>query len=150
MVSVVNRKQLDDAIAKYKREGNVNDWIIMGYSGPNAFEYKSEGTGTASMVSKLLDNEVAYILIRVQITESDPGFKEGVLDNKANLRDVFINWTGPSVGIIEKGKKKSHVGDAKALFQPFHSEITAVNRTHFNDATIKDRSAPLSGSHIID
>lgn len=63
---------------------------------------------------------------------------------------MFWFEIGPGVGVIEKGKKVASMGDVEALLQPFHSSLTALSRTNFNDETIIDRSNPLSGSHIID
>lgn len=57
---------------------------------------------------------------------------------------------GPSVGIIEKGKKTAQLGDAEALLQPYHAALTALSKENLNDETIIDRSNPLSGSHVID
>eukprot|EP01133_Synstelium_polycarpum_P010634 gene10634-12374_t len=151
MVGFTNPEQLKQALEKFKDANNVSDWILVSYKDANTFQYVCSGTGgSKSLVQHLKDNEVLYILMRQVYSESDPGFKEGIIGNKANTKDIFIAWTGPSVGIIEKGKKKSHVADAKALFQPFHAELTAINSANFTDAIVKDRSSPLSGSHIID
>ncbi|GAM18766.1 hypothetical protein SAMD00019534_019410 [Acytostelium subglobosum LB1] len=151
MVSVSNPQKLNEALAHYRRPENASDWIIVGYSGPATLEFRQAGNGGASaLIQHLRDDECAYVFVREEYTEGDAGFKEGVIGNKANTKDIFIAWTGPKVGIIEKGKKKSHVGDAKVLFQPFHAELTAINRANFNDVTVKDRSNPLSGSHVID
>ncbi|KAF2075351.1 hypothetical protein CYY_003327 [Polysphondylium violaceum] len=149
MVSISNPAELKNALAQYKASNASNPWIVLGYVSPSSIAYRQSGEGVENMVASLKDNEAAYILIRCQYNEKDPGFKTGVLDNKANLKDIFIAWTGPQVGIIEKGKKTSHVGDAKALLQPFHAEITALNRANFTEVNIKDRAAPLSGSHVI-
>lgn len=61
-----------------------------------------------------------------------------------------LRKTGPNVGIIEKGKKTTFLGDAQAFLQPYHSYITALSRDDLNDENILDRSNPLSGSHVID
>lgn len=46
---------------------------------------------------------------------------------KSTLRDIFFCWTGPGVGIIEKGKKTALYGDAEAILMvgiSFHPSIT--------------------------
>ncbi|EFA84798.1 hypothetical protein PPL_01791 [Heterostelium album PN500] len=150
-MNIQNPQKIKEALEHYKRADNVSDWIVLGYTSPTTVELVATGSGGAATLSKQLDDsKVLYILVKEEYDESDPGFKEGVIGNKANSKDIFIAWTGPKVGIIEKGKKKSHVGDAKACFQPFHAELTAVNSAHFNDRVIKDKANPLSGSHIID
>ncbi len=32
-------------------------------------------------------------------------------------RDIFIGWIGPKVGIVQKGRKKAHVGEVKELLK---------------------------------
>lgn len=94
---------------------------------------------------------------------------------KTTIRDVFFVWIGPGVGIIEKGKKTGFLGEAQAFlqvcfiyittysfldlliwillfmhsFQPYHADITVLNKKKFTREEILDKSAPLSGSHVI-
>ncbi|EGG21240.1 hypothetical protein DFA_01115 [Cavenderia fasciculata] len=150
MVSVSNSDQIRQELEKFKKPDNVANWILLGYKDANTLELKKTGSGVPSLVASLADNECSYILIRVVYNENDEGFKDGIIGNKGNIKDVFIAWTGPSVGIIEKGKKRSHVGDAKAILQPHHAELSAISKNNFNEKTIKERSAPLSGSHVLD
>lgn len=86
------------------------------------------------------DNEMQYAVIRIPYKK----------DNTDTVRDVLIAWSGPSVGIMEKSKKKVHIGEVKELLTPFHADLDAIAKTHFDEATIMDRSGPLSGSHVLD
>ncbi|KAM9960313.1 hypothetical protein ACTFIW_009442 [Dictyostelium discoideum] len=152
MVSLSNQQELNNALEKYNGSENGH-WVLLTYKTPTQLQFKTSGDGLPSLGAVLQDNEVAYYKIRLEYNSNDAGFKDGVIGNKANTKDIFVAWTGPSVGIIEKGKKKSHVGDAKAFFQPFHSELTQTSKDpkgSFTEAILKDRSGPLSGSHIID
>jgi hypothetical protein len=36
---------------------------------------------------------------------------------KTTIRDIFICWVGPAVGIIEKGRKVGYLGDAQSFLQ---------------------------------
>ncbi|KYQ94236.1 hypothetical protein DLAC_04530 [Tieghemostelium lacteum] len=150
MVSVANREEINKQLTHFRRADNEDEFIIIGYKDANTLQYKTSGKGVKNLVATLQDNEFCYVLIRLQYTEGDVGFKEGVIGGKANFRDVFMTYIGKSVGIIEKGKKNSHIGDAKALLQPFHAELTAINKANITEASIKDRANPLSGSHVID
>jgi hypothetical protein len=66
------------------------------------------------------------------------------------VRDVFIAWTGPKVGLMEKGKKKSHLGALQALLSPAHAQLECVNKQNFTEANVVYKSDPKAGSHIIE
>lgn len=71
-------------------------------------------------------------------------------DKTDTVRDVMISWSGPSMGIMERSKKKVHIGEVKDLLTPFHADLEAISKTNFTEAVVMDRSGPLSGSHVID
>jgi hypothetical protein len=71
-------------------------------------------------------------------------------DGHDTHRDVFIHWTGPSVKGMEKAKKRVNLGEIETFLVPNHSQLEALNRANFTEATVLDRSGPLSGSHVID
>jgi hypothetical protein len=54
----------------------------------------------------LEEDQIQYALVRLGGIQ-----EEGTL--KVTIRDVFITWIGPGVGIIEKGKKAAYQGDAQ-------------------------------------
>ncbi len=92
----------------------------MRYRDANTIVYDSHGTGPLTEITdKLQDNEMAYMIFRLPLdnpsgtdnVRTGPGAEIQV--NK--VRDVFVAWTGPKVGLIEKGKKKSHLGTMQAL-----------------------------------
>ncbi len=39
-----------------------------------------------------------------------------------------VIWTGPKVGVIEKAKKKIHVGGVSLLLKPHHANLTSVQK----------------------
>eukprot|EP01121_Diplochlamys_sp_Union-15-3_P006149 TRINITY_DN1665_c0_g1_i1.p1 TRINITY_DN1665_c0_g1~~TRINITY_DN1665_c0_g1_i1.p1 ORF type:complete len:141 (+),score=20.31 TRINITY_DN1665_c0_g1_i1:90-512(+) len=122
------------------REGNRSGWILLGYEG-NTIKLTNKGAGKPEEIASLLrDDQVQYMLVRI------PDQK----DEHPTIRDVFIAWTGPKVKIIERGKKKTHVGEVEALLQPVHASLTATNSKNFNEHVIRDKSSALSGSHVID
>lgn len=71
-------------------------------------------------------------------------------DKNDTVRDIMIAWTGPSMGIMERSKKKVHIGEVKELLAPFHADLEAIGKTNFTEAIVMDRAGPLSGSHVID
>ncbi len=106
-------------------------------------ELQNKGRGTITeMIEHLKDDEMQFILIRLTLPEMKGG--------AVSTRDVFIEWNGPNVAAIDKGKKKSLVGEIKELLQPYHAELTAISKQNFNLEVVLDRSAPFSGSHVID
>jgi len=123
-------------------EGARTGWLLLGYEG-NTTRIKliASGTGQAEEMAGLLkDNEVQYALVRI------PDHK----DEHPTIRDVFVAWTGPGVKILERGKKSTHTGEIQAVLMPVHASLTAHNSKNFNENNIRDKSNPLSGSHVID
>jgi len=116
---------------------------LINYVGPSTIHFAAGGEGGVDeVVPHLEDDQIQYGLVRIG------GIQEkGTL--KVTVRDVFFCWIGPAVGIIEKGKKTAFFGDAQAYLQPFHADITVLNKEHFNTNNVLDRSHPLSGSHVI-
>lgn len=126
------------------------------------FKENTNVTRISHYFNYLWSNTTRYCLIRLG------GIQEkGTL--KTTLRDIFICHIGKDVGIIEKGKKTAFLGDAQAylqvcslsfeliyvpkwlnIFQPFHSDITVLNKDKVTNELVLDRSHPLSGSHVID
>eukprot|EP01103_Thecamoeba_quadrilineata_P019864 TRINITY_DN8252_c0_g1_i1.p1 TRINITY_DN8252_c0_g1~~TRINITY_DN8252_c0_g1_i1.p1 ORF type:complete len:519 (+),score=105.47 TRINITY_DN8252_c0_g1_i1:39-1595(+) len=131
------RDDLDEA-----RDG----WLLIGYTGNNTLALQDQGKNIAELVDQLKDNEIQYGLIMLQITTTNQS--TGIKEN--STRAVFVNWVGPNVTILQKGKKKTHIGALQKLMQPYHAELVAVSKERFTEATLKERSAPLSGSHVID
>eukprot|EP01121_Diplochlamys_sp_Union-15-3_P020172 TRINITY_DN779_c0_g2_i1.p1 TRINITY_DN779_c0_g2~~TRINITY_DN779_c0_g2_i1.p1 ORF type:complete len:162 (-),score=38.94 TRINITY_DN779_c0_g2_i1:112-540(-) len=132
-------KQAKNGIFK---DGNRSGWVLLGYEGKsNDVKLVASGNGKPEEMAHLLkDDEVQYAIVRI------PDQK----DEHPTIRDIFIAWTGPKVKIIERGKKKTHVGEVEALLQPVHASLTATNSKNFNEHVIRDKSGPLSGSHVID
>jgi len=123
---------------------NRRAWLLMGYSGPETVVYEGHGTGAISeAVAKLQDNKIQYLLVRLPLTK-----KEGEI-TVDTVRDVFVAWTGPRVPIIEKGRKKIHIGSMAAFLKPSHAELQAVNRDLLTEQNLLYCSDP-HGAHIID
>lgn len=124
-------------------------WILMSYTGPNTVSYTAHGTGPLSEVTALLkDDQMQYFIVRVPLEDTDtpPGAEIHV--NK--IRDASVAWTGPKVGLIEKGKKKSHLGAVQALLTPVHAQLYCTNKANLTEKNLKEKSDPKAGSHIID
>jgi len=75
---------------------------------------------------------------------------EAKKDGHDTRRDVFIHWTGPGVKGFDKAKKKANNGEIEAFLAPNHAQLEALTRNNFTEAVVRDRSGPLSGSHVID
>jgi len=129
---------------------NDSGWLLMGYTSPDTVGLQATGKGgVTELVGKLKDNEVQFCLIRLLEVEKDIS-KVNRQDGKAATKDIFITWIGPEVRQVEKGKKTSHAGTVAKFMQPFHAELMAVNKENFTETVVREKAAPLSGSHVID
>ena len=59
------------------------------------------------LLDSLANGEVQYSLIRLSYQR----------ENLSKIRDVFIHWTGPNVGVVHRGKKKTHVGAVQEILK---------------------------------
>jgi hypothetical protein len=125
---------------------NINStsgWLLLSYVGPSTVHFAAGGEGGPDELSQQLqDDQIQYALIRVAAPPLG--------SSKATTRDVFITWIGPGVGIIEKGKKTAFLGDVQQYLQPFHADVTVLNRRNFTTDNLVAKSDPRSGSHVID
>jgi len=162
MASVTLDEAAITAAIQQKLNANTRrGWILCGYQTPSHIVLQKTGDGdTAELVSNLADDQVQYAIIRL------PDNKDGT----ETVRDVLVCWTGmfgyfrlpyclrlttqsdagPAVKKIEAAKKKTHLGAVRNVLKPSHAEVEAINRANFTEATLMSRSAPLSGSHVID
>jgi len=62
----------------------------------------------------------------------------------------LLSWWGPEHSKIKSAKKKTHNADVKRVLTHAHAEIEVINLANFNEDNVRDRSNPLSGSHVID
>jgi len=138
-----NLAQLQETIRTVLEPSSYSGWILLGYKDPRTLTIQEVGVSSSisELRSKLNDSEVQYMLLRLPSTNPN---------ERRTTRDIFIAWTGPKVSILQKGKKKTHIGEVKEFLKPFHAELSAIDRTNFTDNVIWERSGPLSGSHIID
>ncbi|KAF7562069.1 hypothetical protein G7046_g2066 [Stylonectria norvegica] len=135
-VHLDNESDLREAQAALFNQNSQNGWLLLNYVSPSTLHFSAGGEGGVDELrNQLEDDQIQYALVRV--------LAEG------KVRDVFVAWTGPGVGIIEKGKKFSHTGDAQAFLKPYHAEVTVHNKKKFNEENLIDRSNPASTSHDI-
>ncbi|KJZ73469.1 hypothetical protein HIM_07025 [Hirsutella minnesotensis 3608] len=139
-----NESELREAQAALFNVNSTAGWVLINYVGPNTVHFAAGGEGGPDDVAQQFeDDQIQYALIRIG------GIQEkGTL--KTTVRDIFITWIGPNVGIVEKGKKTPFLGDAQQYLQPYHADVTVLNKKNFDQDHLLDRSHPLSGSHVID
>ncbi|MEH2382384.1 MAG: coactosin family protein [Nostoc sp.] len=140
-----NEAELREAqAALFNVNNNTSGWLLLNYVRPSTVHFTAGGEGDVEELSPHLeDDQIQYALVRLGNIQ-----EKGTL--KTTIRDVFITYIGPGVGIIEKGKKTAFLGDAQAYLQPSHADVTVLNKDNLNRVTLLDRSSPLSGSHVID
>lgn len=127
--------------------GSTSGWVLVGYKDDkNVVFHKSGMGGVEELAQHLRDNEMQYAIVRVTTSLAS----DGGLSDSQSLRDVLIQWCGPAVKILEKGKKKPHIIDVKKVLQPTQSELFVTNKAAFTTATVSERSNPLSKKKEID
>jgi len=120
----------------------LSGWILVSYSSSSGSGLKldKQSGGTLNdLLPQLQNDQVQYAIIRIQPDDAD-----------AKTRDVFINWVGPGVRALEKGKKKSHLSEVQRILQPFHIAISAFTKSNFTLDTLKRVSDPRTANHSID
>ena len=135
-----NEDELREAQAALFNINSTSGWLLVNYVGPSTVHFAAGGEGDENEWKPLLeDDQIQYLLVRL-----------GNIPEQNSVRDIFIKYIGFEVGIIEKGKKTAHLGDIQSLLQPFHADVTVVNKNALDRDSLLDRSHPLSGSHVID
>jgi len=118
-----------------------NSWVTIGYMSDNTLSIMGNGNGgTEELMDSLANDEVQYSLLRIPVVQ----------DGIEQYRDVFIYWTGPNVSVVQRGRKKTHVGAVQQILKPFHADLLAYSKDAFTEEIIRERSEPLSGSHVIE
>jgi len=141
MVSVFDLPKIQNALAEIFHPGSFSGWVLLNYHDENTVQLESKGPGgVEELRPHLREDQCQYMLISFYEK------KDGLDCN----RDVYIAWTGPKVSKIKAAKKMTHFGDLKILLSPNHAQLTATNINNFNEATIRAKALPDSGSHIID
>lgn len=110
-------------------------WVLVGYADKSGRNLALEGSGAGSvdeLAPLLRDDACQYALVRVELARDDSqGTSMG-----AKYRDVFVTSIGAKVGVLEKGKKKSHIGDVMSILKPSHVTLTVLNRSNFTLSTV--------------
>jgi hypothetical protein len=127
LLKVDNEPELREAqAALFNSNAASSAWLLLNYVGSDTIHFASGGENPGYISAQLVDDQIQYALVRLAV----PG-----QTGRASMRDVFVQWIGPGVGIIEKGRKYGHVEDAKELLQPFHAEVYVTNRQRFDTET---------------
>eukprot|EP01090_Pellita_catalonica_P008030 TRINITY_DN1867_c0_g1_i3.p1 TRINITY_DN1867_c0_g1~~TRINITY_DN1867_c0_g1_i3.p1 ORF type:complete len:520 (-),score=103.10 TRINITY_DN1867_c0_g1_i3:254-1720(-) len=109
-----NRDEFYSAMEKTFAPTEFSGWVLLSYSGRREVEFSKCGKGgIPEVVENLKDDEIQYIMVRVPVSIDNEKEKQVAL----KTRDVFITWIGPLVKIIQRGQKKSHVGEVKAILE---------------------------------
>jgi hypothetical protein len=136
-----NESELREAQAALFNINSTSGWLLLNYVGPSTVHFSAGGEdGIEELLQQLEDDQIQYGLIRFSFEEN----------GRTNIKDVFISWIGSSVGIIEKGKKLTFLGDAQSYLQPFHADVTVSNKNNFTLENLLDKSHPNTGSKVID
>eukprot|EP01101_Sappina_pedata_P005742 TRINITY_DN2702_c0_g1_i1.p4 TRINITY_DN2702_c0_g1~~TRINITY_DN2702_c0_g1_i1.p4 ORF type:complete len:142 (-),score=64.73 TRINITY_DN2702_c0_g1_i1:119-544(-) len=141
MVQVADIQSIHAAMAQIFHPGSLSGWVLVGYANDNTVQLQGSGNGGVDELrGHLRADEVQYMLLRLPDKKDD-------IDT---WRDIFIAWTGPSVGKIKAAKKATHVGELQILLSPNHAQLTACNIANFVEPIVRQKALPHAGSHSID
>lgn len=123
-----NEPELREAqSALFSANARGGGWLLLNYVGSAVVHFASGGSDSVDdLRGQFEDDQIQYALARLDV----PG-----QTGSDSTRDVFVQWTGPGVGIIEKGRKTAHLGEAQAILQPFHADVRVTNRERFDTET---------------
>lgn len=143
-IKLINADDINEGVEKIFGNSALSmGYIILGYSDSSSLTLQYTGNeGIDDMVMHLFEDQVQYCLLRLPIHDTNT--------NTKSIRDVFIEWNGPSISNVEKGLKKSHVGDVKNMLHPYHIGLLALSKSSFNLSTVLEKSNPQNNSHVID
>ncbi|KAL6076864.1 Rho GTPase-activating protein 17 [Balamuthia mandrillaris] len=151
-LTLENENELEKAMAETFATASFSGWVLVGYVKDSVSVLTFQGSGKGGvdeLVQNLHEDQVQFALLRIAVWK-ESGASGGEGEISKTTRDIFIGWIGPRVGIVQKGKKKSHMGEVKDLLKPFHAELFALRKTNFTEEVVRAKSGPLSGSHMID
>merc|ERR1712110_56516 len=143
MATFANASAVTAAVAEVLTSHSSSGWVVVGYKDNQTIDLVGKGTGGVSeMVRVLNPDEAFYCLVRIQ-----DNIKETL---HHTTRDIFISFFGPNMSILQRGKKKSDLATVQRVLKPFHADISAVSLTNLTEENVREKSMPLSGSHMID
>lgn len=121
LLTLDNEGELREAqAAMFSANARGCAWLLLNYVGFTTVHFTAGGSDSVEELRPhLQDEEIQYALVRLPLPDG-------------STRDVFVQFTGPGVGIIEKGKKTAHLGDVQALLQPFHKDVSVTNPHRFD------------------
>jgi hypothetical protein len=132
------------AIADVRYDGSDTDWVLITYDGPRSNTLKLEGTGSgglSELKSHLSESVVCYGLLRT--TEK--------IDESVTVKFAFIDWRGERIHTMQRAKLATHSGAIRALFNPFHVDISASTDDEITENVInkKIKSAAGTAVHVL-
>jgi len=139
-ISVVDLESIQKVVAELLHKSVLSGFVILKYISKDtvALQTSTLSGGVAELLPFLEDNQVQFVLLKLQPTKSTDVTK-----------DVFITWMGPKVSKIEQGKKTEHLGDAKEVLKPHHAQVTALTKNGFTEEKIRALADPTAGSHVL-
>eukprot|EP01120_Amphizonella_sp_Union-15-10_P003485 TRINITY_DN138_c0_g1_i1.p1 TRINITY_DN138_c0_g1~~TRINITY_DN138_c0_g1_i1.p1 ORF type:complete len:142 (+),score=30.92 TRINITY_DN138_c0_g1_i1:353-778(+) len=141
-MATIDTAGIKQAMSQVFVDGNRQGWVLAGYENKSYhIVLQGSGFGKPEEVQPLLrEDEFQYVMVRI------PDQK----DEHPTVRDIYIAWQGPKVKIVDRGKRSTHTGIVEEVMRPVHATLTAISSKNFNEDTIRHRSTPGKGSHVID
>jgi sarcosine oxidase gamma subunit len=115
--------------ALFSAKATSSAWLLLNYVRRDTVKFATGGeSGPEDLRQHLEDDQVQYALVRLAVPP-----QAGSLE--PSTRDVFVQWIGPDVGDIEKGKKAEYLKDAQGFLQPSDAKVDVTNRDKLDTET---------------
>eukprot|EP00299_Pterocystis_sp_00344_P008071 c2908_g1_i1.p1 GENE.c2908_g1_i1~~c2908_g1_i1.p1 ORF type:complete len:513 (-),score=157.96 c2908_g1_i1:117-1607(-) len=116
------------AVVDEIRQSQTNKFVVVGYEGKSALKVLASGEGGfADVCAALLDNDFCYGFYKTTLQ----------IDQSVTVKFVFIHWAPHPTPPFRKALLGTHVGFVTdALFQPFHADIQASDRSDLDESYI--------------
>eukprot|EP01099_Mayorella_cantabrigiensis_P008966 TRINITY_DN934_c0_g1_i1.p1 TRINITY_DN934_c0_g1~~TRINITY_DN934_c0_g1_i1.p1 ORF type:complete len:832 (-),score=254.53 TRINITY_DN934_c0_g1_i1:188-2461(-) len=96
-----NEEQVQKALEDIRNDNSATNWIVLGYDSGREDALVLVGSGSggiADLQSLLLDDQVSYAVLTVELVEGDYTVK----------KYIFLTWVGPSVKPLFKARSSQH------------------------------------------
>ncbi|KAG9300714.1 hypothetical protein G9A89_023512 [Geosiphon pyriformis] len=117
------------------------NWLLLQYEKGqiDKLQIAAKGSGgLEQLVEHLSEDEASFGYCRVNVSNDELSVR---------TKFIFITWIGSGVKILRKAKLSVHVSDVKRILQAYAIEITAHEKSDFNEAEILTKLRRAGGAN---
>ncbi|CAG8467831.1 4564_t:CDS:2 [Ambispora leptoticha] len=116
-------------------------WMILQYENDRSDKlilYAKGPGGLSQLAEHLSEDQAAFAYCRVNVSNDELSVR---------TKFIFITWIGSEVKIMRKAKLSVHVSDVKKILQAYAIEITAHEKSDFNEPEILNKLRRAGGAN---